>query len=159
MIRKATIDDLPEILKIYEDARLFMAANGNPTQWGTSHPEKSMLEKNINEGVLYVIVENDIIGVFAFIIGEDSTYDVIDGGNWHSNDCYGTIHRLAAKAGQHGIFSKSLEYCKTMHNYIRIDTHENNKKMQHNIEKAGFSKCGIIYAYDGSPRIAYDINY
>lgn len=27
--------------------------------------------------------------------------------------------------------------------------------MQHKIEKNGFTRCGIIYITDGSPRIAY----
>ena len=32
MIRKAVGNDLPEILKIYENARRCMAENGNPNQ-------------------------------------------------------------------------------------------------------------------------------
>ncbi len=208
MIRKATLGDMPQILEIYEDARKFMAANGNPTQWGTSHPETSQLEQDIKDGVLYVItrVQNndiisadknimlsenhhtrniedniedniernrvssigannapninkviDIIGVFAFIIGEDSTYSIIDNGDWHDNETYGTIHRLAAKAGAKGIFDACINYCKSLHSYIRIDTHADNAIMHYNIQKAGFTKCGIIYAYDGSPRVAYDL--
>lgn len=39
---------------------------------------------------------------------------------------------------------------------MRIDTHENNKVMQHLIKKNGFQECGIIYVEDGSPRIAYE---
>ncbi len=39
---------------------------------------------------------------------------------------------------------------------FRIDTHNDNKIMQHVIEKNGFIRCGIIYVKDGSPRIAYE---
>lgn len=38
---------------------------------------------------------------------------------------------------------------------IRIDTHADNKTMQHLIEADGFTRCGIIYIADGTPRIAY----
>ncbi len=158
MIRLATHDDLPKLLDIYEYARQFMREQGNPTQWGASHPEKDILEADIDNNVLYVIEkEGRIQGVFAFIIGEDSTYDIIDQGNWKSNDTYGTIHRVAAAKGATGIAEKTVEYCKNLHPYIRIDTHEKNLVMQHLIEKTGFQKSGIIYAYDGSPRIAYEL--
>ena len=33
--------------------------------------------------------------------------------------------------------------------YIRIDTHSDNKIMQHNIVKHGFTYCGIIHLLSG----------
>lgn len=33
-IRKSRMADLPEILKLYEEARAFMQETGNGTQWG-----------------------------------------------------------------------------------------------------------------------------
>jgi hypothetical protein len=158
MIRLAKYQDLPTILEIYEYARQFMRAQGNPSQWGATHPEEDILAADIDNNVLYLIEQGDQIqGVFAFIIGEDSTYDIIDHGQWKSNDTYGTIHRVAAAEGTTGIVKKAVEYCKTLHPYIRIDTHEKNLVMQHLIQKTGFEKSGIIYAYDGSPRIAYEL--
>jgi len=38
---------------------------------------------------------------------------------------------------------------------IRIDTHRDNKIMQHNILKHGFTYCGIIYLLSGDERLAY----
>ena len=158
MIRLAKHTDLPKILEIYEHAREFMRAQGNPTQWGATHPEEDILTADIDNNALYVIEENNQIqGVFAFIIGEDSTYDIIDQGEWRCSDTYGTIHRVAAAEGAHGIVEQVVEYCKSIHSYIRIDTHEKNLVMQHLIQKTGFEKSGIIYAYDGSPRLAYEL--
>lgn len=157
MIRLAKLEDLPKILDIYEYAREFMKEHGNPTQWGDTHPEDLILKEDIKNETLYLIEEDGRInGVFAFIVGDDSTYDVIDNGHWKSSDIYGTIHRVAAAEDASGIVKKAVEYCKLLHPYIRIDTHEKNVIMQHLIEKAGFKKSGIIYAYDGSPRIAYE---
>ena len=39
--------------------------------------------------------ESGLHGVFAFILGEDPTYGVIEDGQWLSGDPYGTIHRIA----------------------------------------------------------------
>ncbi len=37
-LRKATLSDLKDIENIYERARVFMANNGNPHQWGDRFP-------------------------------------------------------------------------------------------------------------------------
>lgn len=47
MIRQATTEDLEQIMQIYAYARSFMAANGNPTQWGDSYPPRQMIEDDI----------------------------------------------------------------------------------------------------------------
>ena len=38
---------------------------------------------------------------------------------------------------------------------LRMDTYEDNQPMQHFLEKKGFEKCGIVYADDGTERLAY----
>ena len=43
-IRKAEKADLENILAIYKKARAFMAANGNPNQWGNNKPAKEQIE-------------------------------------------------------------------------------------------------------------------
>jgi len=156
-IRKAKKEDLSVIEDIYAYARAFMAGNGNPNQWGTTHPHVSQLEEDIRCGNLYV-AENGggIHGVFAFILGDDPTYAYIEDGAWHHTEPYGTIHRIASD-GSGGIFPAALAYCRTQISHLRIDTHHDNKPMQHVVEKHGFRRCGIIYVDDGSPRIAYDL--
>ncbi len=49
-----------------------------------------------------------------------------------------------------------MEYCSKEIKHLRIDTHQDNKIMQHVILKNGFTYCGIIYTGDGSPRLAYE---
>lgn len=156
LVRKANNQDLDIILRIYAHAREFMVVTGNPTQWGSAYPEISMLEEDIRQESLYV-VENKtgIHGVFAFYLGEDATYQRIDNGSWRSSKPYGTIHRIAGD-GSGGIFTAALAYCSGVIDYLRIDTHADNKVMQHTVTKAGFQYCGIIYTYDGTSRLAYD---
>ena len=68
---------------------------------------------------------------------------------------YLTIHRLAGDGQVHGLFQCVADYCKNISRNIRVDTHANNRIMQKLMEKNGFTKCGIIYVKDGTPRIAY----
>ena len=155
-VRPATAEDMNRILEIYAIARKFMAQNGNPTQWGTSHPEEAVLWEDISQESLFVVTEGSVIrGVFYFALGDDPTYAHIEQGSWRSDTPYGTIHRIAGD-GSGGVFGACLAYVEKLSNHIRIDTHADNKPMQHVVEKYGFSRRGIIYVADGSPRIAYD---
>ncbi len=158
-IRKAEKSDLASILRVYEIAREYMRNNGNPNQWGTDKPQKELLIDDIRKGELFVGEDDkgDIHFVFAFILGADPTYSYIENGNWLSDEPYGTIHRIAGDGMFSGVVKTAVEYCRKTISNIRIDTHENNKTMQHVLEKIGFSRCGIIYIEDGSPRIAYQI--
>lgn len=157
IIRRAEQADLEHILNIYEGARQFMARTGNPTQWKNGYPQKELLEADIRKGQLYVVTDaQGIHGAFVFFVGEDPTYARILDGTWRSTEPYGVIHKVAGD-GTGGIFSACLKFCQGRCAHLRIDTHENNRVMQHVVEKAGFRRRGIIMTHDGTPRIAYDM--
>ena len=158
MIRKATPADLPAVEAVYALARTFMAQNGNPTQWGTTYPATELLEEDIRLGRLYVDTnESRVCGVFMFTVGEDDpTYAYIEDGAWRDSSPYGVIHRIAADGTTPGVLSRALTFCRERCSHLRIDTHGDNYPMQHLVEKYGFSRRGIIYTDDGSPRLAYD---
>ena len=107
------------------------------------------------EKQLSAIKNAGICGTFAFIIGDDPTYRILEHGHWLNQAPYGTIHRLASSGSVKGIFSTCLAWCLAQIPNIRIDTHQDNLVMQHLLEKNGFHKCGIIYVEDNSPRLAY----
>lgn len=156
-IRNARWEDLPRIEEIYAYARRFMAETGNPNQWGNTTPLTSQLEDDIRKELLFVLIhENLIRGVFYFFIGPDPTYGIIEDGNWRSDTPYGTIHRIAGD-GSGGILAAAVGFAKDRINHIRIDTHADNKIMQHAVAKQGFRRSGIIHLENGSPRIAYDL--
>ena len=155
-IRNAQYADLPRIEEIYAYAREFMAQTGNPTQWGNTEPPVEKLKNDIAKQQLYVLESDGIHGVFYYSQEADPTYAVIENGSWLSDECYGTIHRIAGD-GSGGVVKAAVEFGKTQCSHLRIDTHENNKVMQHVVEKLGFSRRGIIYIADGSPRIAYEM--
>lgn len=156
-IRKATPWDLPRIREIYEVARQFMRKNGNHSQWGKGDEPEALIEEDICQGNLYVLEEADIHAVFAFIIGEDSTYLEIEEGNWKSEEPYAAVHRVASDGTVQGVLGHVMDYCSAQVPHLRIDTHTDNKVMQHVLEKYGFVSCGIVHVPDGSPRIAYEL--
>jgi len=156
MIRKAQGADLGIILKIYSQARSFMAEHENPSQWGTEYPPETLLREDITRETLYVVEDHaGIHGVFYFCVEADPTYAVIWNGNWRRNRPYGVIHRIAGD-GSGGILRSAVAYAKQQIGYLRMDTHADNYVMQQALEKLGFARCGIIYVEDGTPRIAYD---
>lgn len=156
MIRLAENEDLDAILKIYETARESMRNQGNPNQWGGQYPPKELVIRDMEAEHLYVIQQKEEPrGVFALVLGEDETYEVIEDGCWKNGEPYGTIHRLAGDGRMRGIFESCLKFCRQEIGNLRADTHEDNHVMQHLLEKHGFEKCGIIHVADGSPRIAY----
>ena len=174
-VRKAVIDDLPQIMEIFDHARKFMKQTGNPTQWGDNYPPEEVVIDDIAvKGHMYVVVggvgtsaggtgetgaesaDGHIHGVFALIPGRDPTYDIIEDGAWLSDEEYSTIHRVAGDGRVNGVFEAALRFSLAQTPHIRIDTHEDNAVMRHLIEKNGFQRTGMIYCRDGSPRIAYE---
>ena len=161
-IRNATIGDLPKIRKIYTAAKSYMDASGNPNQWPVGYPPEEFLRQDIDLSRLYVCEENGrLYGVFMLSMEDDPTYHHIDGA-WVNEEPYGVIHRIASDGEKKGVFKVVLEFCKTKMaeqniTNLRIDTHEDNKTMQHLVGKYGFGYCGIIYLENGSPRRAYQL--
>lgn len=156
-IRPTTYADIDALMAIFAYARAQMAADGNPTQWGDGYPSREQLESDIQRGVSYVIeLDGQPCATFVFIIGKDPTYTYIDNGEWLDDILpYGTIHRIASNGEQQGIFRTVLHWCSAQCPNIRIDTHLDNTRMIHLIEKAGFTHCGTIYTRENSPREAY----
>lgn len=158
MIRKATAADLADIKKIYEKARRFMRDNGNSSQWEDADAPELKSADDIASGQLYVMEdETGIHAAFVFWKGEDPLYRVIEQGTWLSEEEYGVVHRVASDGSVCNVLTKVMEFCKKEIGHLRIDTHEDNKVMQHVLEKNGFQRCGIVYVEDGSPRIAYEL--
>ena len=82
---------------------------------------------------------------------------MIDHGNWSSDKPYGVIHRIAAKKKEKGVFKECLDFALSHISHIRIDTHTDNKVMQHVLDKNGFRHCGTVYMDNGEPRMAYEL--
>lgn len=155
-IRKTALNELELIRAIYDEARQYMRDNGNSHQWVNGYPSDELLKKDIAEGISYVCIDQgEIVGVFAFSIGEDETYKKIYDGQWLNEKTYGVIHRLGVSSAKKGVGTVCLDWCFQQIPNIRVDTHEANVPMQKLLMKNGYQKCGIIYVNDGTPRAAF----
>ena len=155
-IRKTILDDLDEVMTIYQKARQFMREHNNPTQWSGGWPAREQIEKDIAQGTSYVCVNNGkIAGVMCFLVGNDPTYAVIENGEWLSDDTYAVVHRIASSGEFKGTGSFMMQWAFDNFGNVRIDTHEDNYVMQNMLKKLGYTYCGIIHLANGDPRLAY----
>lgn len=158
-IRQAVLSDIPLMQEIFAIARRFMAATGNPHQWAATYPSVEQLTSDINSGDSFVCLEDGrMVATFVLRGGNDPTYATIYDGAWTNDNPYATIHRIASNGEVRGIFRAVMAYALERYATIRIDTHRDNRVMQHAIERAGFEYCGIIHCWNGDERLAYQYN-
>ena len=179
-IRPAKEEDLPAILDILDAARGIMRASGNPLQWADGYPSAAAIRSDIAKGggmLMTASVGEQAggcgkqaggcgkqvggcgerpVGYFAFLPSPEPTYARIDGGTWLDDRLpYHVIHRIASYPEVHGVFDTMLRWAGEREGNLRIDTHRDNRIMQHLLGKHGFQFCGIIYLASGDERLAY----
>lgn len=157
IIRSAQPSDMAAIISVMADAKKIMRQSGNLSQWEDGYPSEESITTDMSKHGAFVIEDNEkIVGYFAFLESPEPTYKQIYEGEWLDDSApYHVVHRIASRADVHGIFSSIMDYCFAHEQNIRIDTHRDNKIMQHNMKKHGFSYCGIIYLANGDERLAY----
>ena len=156
-IRESRPSDMAEIMKVMDAARKIMRQSGNIHQWGGGYPSEDVIISDMDKHGGFVIEDGGrIVGYFAFLPSPEPTYSKIYNGKWlNDTESYHVIHRIASYPDVHGIFSNVMDYCFSHESNVRIDTHRDNTIMQHNIERHGFTYCGIIYLASGDERLAY----
>lgn len=156
-IRLATMDDLPTVLRLRDQARDIMRSYGNTFQWPDGYPPDERFAKDIELGACHLISnENgETVATFTLLPSPEPTYDIIYDGHWLDDEPYHVIHRIASTPDSHGILDAVLDYCETVASNIRIDTHEANLPMRKGLEKHGYQYCGIIHLHNGDERLAF----
>lgn len=160
-IRPTRSEELDEVMGIYAHAREFMAANGNPTQWGpTGWPPRELIERDIEAGDSYVALTEDgrIAAVFYYVYGEDvdPCYVQIDGA-WLDPSAYGVVHRIASAQIARGAGRACIAWAIERSGHLRIDTHEDNAPLRGLLASLGFAECGTIHVMeDDMPRLAFE---
>ncbi len=159
-IRKAQLPDLQQIMAVLDAARQIMRSDGNTGQWINGYPSEEIIMNDIENGYGYVVVDVFIVSYFAFIPSPEPTYAKIYDGQWLDDTLpYHVVHRIGSTPTSHGIFKTIMDWCfsNDEHRNIKIDTHRDNRIMQHCILSYGFTYCGIIYLTSGDERLAYQL--
>ena len=164
IVRKSANNDLPSIMKIIHEAQQYLASQ-NIDQWQDGYPDETMILNDIQNKESFIVLDNEeIVATYVLSINGDENYDVIEG-NWLTDDltAYGVIHRIAvAKSNtKKGIAKHIILECEKQLKYsgittMRIDTHKDNKGMQHILKTLGYSYCGIIKLKRGGDRLAFE---
>lgn len=157
----AKLSDLPVCMKILDSGRTFQRQQGF-TQWRDGYPAEGDVQRDIESGGAYLLTIDNTPAAYVYIgFDGDPAYPLIEG-RWRFEEPYGVLHRVAISTDFRGfglsdvLFDLAGNLVKA-HGFhgLRIDTHEDNKRMQHVLTKNGFSYCGTVLQ-NGEPRLAYD---
>lgn len=161
ILRKAKENEAVSCYQCIEDARAYHKSMGFE-QWHPGYPTLQTVQDDIAEGRGYVFTDTTgIIGYCCIISGEEPAYRKIKGA-WKTEKPYAVVHRMAfsKNARGKGLSGKAVGLIKELclaENIcaIRVDTQDENKVMQHILEREGFIYCGLIQ-FDGGPKRAYE---
>ena len=121
-----------------------MRINGNLNQWRDTYPPEALIIDDIKNKNSYVIEKDGVVcGVFAFIIGDDPTYQKIEG-QWKNSAPYGAIHRVASSGMMRGVFPACVKFCEAKISNLRVDTHHDNKICSIKSKKAVLKSAALF---------------
>ena len=160
-IRLANQNEAEDSYQCIEDARAYHKSLGFE-QWHPDYPTLHTILVDIDQNIGYVFVKDDeIIGYCCIVFGDEPAYKRIDGA-WKTEKPYAVVHRMAFRnkergAGlSHEAFQLIKDLCLIKHvDAIRLDTQEENKVMQHILNREGFAYCGTVH-FDGGPKLGYE---
>ena len=150
MIRKATSEDIDEILNITKACANHMISN-NIHQWNAHYPNRSAFQKDLERLELYVLEYNDkVLGSITISTLMDDEYIPIKWLTPNKNNIY--IHRLCIHPNQQKkgyakllmTFAENYAIKKTYRS-IRLDTFSQNTRNQKFYELRNYKRLGIIY--------------
>ena len=161
IFRKATLNDLPQIWVILQNAIQRRKEDGS-NQWQDGYPNPQIVEKDIEQGAGFVLADGDsIAGYCAILINDEPAYSEIKG-KWLTDDDFVVFHRVAISEDHlgKGLSGKMLNYIEDFArnnniNNVKADTNFDNGAMKHVFEKAGYVYCGEVF-FRGSSRLAYE---
>ncbi|NPD31278.1 GNAT family N-acetyltransferase [Eggerthellaceae bacterium zg-1084] len=156
-IRRVGLDELDEVMDLYDDGRRALAALGID-QWQNGRPSREMIESDIRNEELFSYDEDGArLGCIMLTMRGDENYDLLEDGAWEtpgtaSSPDYLTIHRVVTDSRQarRGVASRMLaaaeEYGR-VHGArsVRVDTHPGNVRMQGLLAKLGYRHCGRFF--------------
>ena len=154
-------EELDAVMQILHSGRMFQRAQGF-VQWDDAHPSREAVEDDIRRGNGYAVrVGDELAGYLCLSFEGDPAYEEIVGA-WRYEGDYGVIHRMVIGEEFRGkgltgtVFRLAAQIAAARGvQILRIDTHAENLRMRHVLEKHGFACCGDVIQ-NGGHRLAFD---
>ena len=149
--RRATEEDLPDILRIREDARRSLTA-GHVDQWQGQKPDEEQFRVEIGLGECFVLLHGgEIGGFFTLSLKPEPRYAEIRDGKWTENQTAAVLRHAAVSQKYRGsglaealIHAAENETRAAGLRCLRTDTHRKNKPMQRLLRDTGFRYRGNV---------------
>ena len=144
IIEQSTMNDLPQILELYDMAQHFQKQKKTVVVWPNF--DSALMKKEILEGRQWkLIINKKIVCVWAIAHSDPQIWEE------RNNDAAIYIHRIATHdqfRGQHMV-SKIVEWAKPFaklfhKEYIRLDTLGDNQRLITYYKAAGFTFLGMF---------------
>ncbi len=164
LLRKIELCDVEAVMEIINTAKRHLKEQGID-QWQKGYPDKACIcEDAMNQTGYFIMEEELILGYLCIDYAGEPAYEALKG-TWDSEKPYVVVHRMAFTEHARGKHLSSqvfrlveeMSVAKGVYSF-RIDTDEENKKMQHILKKNGFTYRGIVWI-DNSEKIAFDKNF
>jgi len=147
-IRRATLNDIPQIMQLIADVVPLMIAAGN-YQWDNNYPNAEVFEKDIALQQLWVAdIDGEIGGVSAITTDQEPEYAHV---GWDLNETAIVTHRLAVSPKHQGkgiaaalLIQAETEAKNRGIKVLRIDTNTANQATQRLFPKLGYVFAGEI---------------
>ena len=154
-------EEVAPVMDLIREGRAFQRQQGF-VQWDDAHPSQMAVEEDIRRGAGYALrVDGALAGYLCLSFEGDPAYEEIVGA-WRYKGDYGVIHRMVIGDGFRGkgltgtVFRLAAQIAAARGvQILRIDTHAENLRMRHVLEKHGFACCGDVIQ-NGGHRLAFD---
>ncbi|MFT4661036.1 MAG: ribosomal protein S18 acetylase RimI-like enzyme [Patiriisocius sp.] len=164
-IRLSEPRDIQHIMNIIHFAQRHLKSF-NIDQWQDGYPDEAQILDDIKKDESFVVLDKDnkMLATFMLTTNGEPTYNTIEG-EWITDNKtqFGVIHRIAVAENtiNKGMAQDIIRHCEGMLKSqtittMRIDTHQDNKGMQHILKKLQYVYCGIITLNSGDIRFAYE---
>ncbi|WP_088226845.1 GNAT family N-acetyltransferase [Desulfosporosinus sp. FKB] len=160
MMRRAVVEDVPQIMDMVQKTILEMHSYGN-YQWDENYPQADDFTMDIKAGNLYVREEKGNLAAFICVNRvEPEEYSHLQ---WFSREGM-VIHRMSVHPDyrRRGLAVELLQFAETLARsndlpYLKTDTNSKNEKMKSLFMKCGFKFIGQInFMSKEAPFFCYD---
>ena len=149
--RRATMEDMDDLLTIAAEGRAFLLASG-VNQWQCEYPGVAEFSADIEKGILWLFThEGRAAGCIAVSQEPEEDYKGLQGSWLTEGENYGAIHRIAVRDDyrRRGLAKEMMQLGEDLlyargFGSVRVDTHRNNTAMRTMLESRGYVLCGEL---------------